>query len=744
MFNLSLKILIVEGNDLDFNGLTRIIGKSFKKEIKFLRQVDYQSITSANLREIDALIGDLNVSGVQDIESIKELVKTIPEKPIIVLTENEKDDLFLNLISEGVSDILLKSEALQNGSSLIVRSIVNSIERKKLQNALNEKSQFKSRFLANMSHEIRTPLGVISGLVEVIKERTKEANLIHHVDLLSTSIDTVLNLVNNIVDLSKIEADEIHLSPIKFKPVRLLEDVNDLLCSTAFKKGLDFYFIVESELPETVYLDYHRLRQVLINLVSNAFKFTSDGYISLSVSFDFEKNSLIYKVQDSGLGIPNKKIARIFKEFKQLDNSTTRKFGGAGLGLAISKRLLDMMDATITADSVPGHGTEFTVTVPISEEDPKIEDYYDLGFSLSHFKILVVDDNLEELLILKRYFEKAGAQIELCPSGGKAIERFDKDKLDEFSYVFIDVKMKNLGGIETFEKLREKDPNLNKKTIFFLPSIARKKDVELMETINPKAFYYKPIKKKELIELFEGKESKKPTKGLFESKQLKGKILMAEDFEDNVIVIKEFLRDQNIDLTVVENGKLAIEKAKTEDFDVILMDIQMAVMDGMQATKRIRRMEKLGKEEPRNIIALTANAMKEEIEHYIEIGCSECLVKPVKKSKLLKTLSNYLEIEDSTMNEVKNYKEEIIPESFISYIPKYIERREVDLNHLDKALEEKDFEVIRKICHRILGSAETYGLVMLDQIMKEIHREAKENSIEQMGEKLVKLRRYLS
>ncbi|MFT6070976.1 MAG: signal transduction histidine kinase/DNA-binding LytR/AlgR family response regulator [Bacteriovoracaceae bacterium] len=744
MFDLNLKIAIIEDDDIDFECQQRLIKNSFFESITLVHFYNYDEISLNELESSDVIIADLNVAGFPDIDSVTKLVRKYPEKPVIVLTGSESEELSLKLVTEGASDFLFKGEAFQNHSTLISRSIVNSVERKKLQNALNEKSRFKSRFLANMSHEIRTPLGVISGLVEVIKEQAIEANLTHHIDLLSSSIDSVMILVNNIVDLSKIEADEIQLSPIHFNPARALEEVSDLLCSTASKKSLNFYYSVEGDIPKEIYLDLHRIKQVLINLVSNAFKFTSDGEVSLNVSFEIDTNRIVYQVIDSGIGIPKKMIDKVFKEFKQLDNSTTRKFGGTGLGLAISKRLIDLMNGSISATSDQGKGTVFTVKIPLSQKRvPDFIDYYDLGLSLKDKSVVVIDDNPGEQAIFKRFLKETEASVVSFSSGQEAIENLTAEKLKEVDYLFIDVKMPILGGVDTFEELKTRSPKLNNKTVFYFPPISRKFDFETMEKIQPKAFYYKPIKKENLISLFNAFSLPEVIKNDNPNIKLKGKVLLAEDFIDNVIVIKEFLKDQEIDLTVVENGKLAYESILENNFDLVLMDIQMAVMDGIEATKKIRTYEIENNLKKNFIVALTANAMKEEVEHYIKIGCNECLIKPVKKANLLKLIKKYLHTEEP-VNLQTNYRGEDIPENFLSYIPKYIEGREVDLKHIEKALQEGDFEVIRRICHRILGSAETYGLMTLDYIIKDIHGHAKAESKDDIEEILVKLGAYLS
>ena len=748
MYTHELKIVVIEDEESEFHIIKKIINKTFVRPCEIVYIQDYSSLSVNLLCDVDIILADLNISGHQDCNEIVNIIEKFGDIPLIVLTGNENDNLSYDLIKFGVSDFLYKSEALTTKSTLIPRAIVNSIERKQLNKKLKEASEFKSIFLANMSHEIRTPLNVISGLVEIIKDRLKDPDLNYHINILNNSIDSLLMLINNIVDLSKIEVGELEIQLSKYSPTKIIEDVSEIMSNYATKKGLSFYHQFIGEMPEQVHIDGHRIKQILINLIGNSIKFTQEGSIKLEIIFNRETQQLSFTVADTGIGIAEDKLSTIFDEFKQADASTTREYGGSGLGLTIVRKLATLMKGTIHAESAVNIGSKFSLTIPAGiEKGVKLIDCYHLDLDLKKCKVLIIDDHIGEQKILSDYLLNAGAVVQLCSSGIEAIEKY-KSQIDTFALIFIDIKMPVLGGFETYKHLNELT-NISQKTIFMFPPNNRKNDQTLMQQLNPLGHFYKPINNGKLKQVLIPKRSLEPLQNdLKMTTTLSGKILLAEDFVDNVFVIKEFLKSEDLEITVAENGKEALSLAKENYYDLILMDIQMPELDGLQATKLIREMEKVNHSPHRKIIALTANALKEDKKRCLDAGLDDFLAKPIKKKKLIEVLGKYLAPQKNDQsNESRhmtyNFCDENIDKELSDYMPTYLKNRWDDFENLRIASKHHDYTKISNICHRILGSAQTYGLNLLDDLVGELQKHAKNNEPARIACKIRDLENYL-
>ncbi len=509
----------------------------------------------------------------------------------------------------------------------------------------------KSRFLANVSHEIRTPMNAIIGFVELLKATPMNEQQMDYLDTVMVSGKTLLELINEVLDISKIEAGEISLEYIDFNLFYLIEDVIKLIRPRVYGKSIDLEFVVDDNVPLTIENDPTRLRQILINLYSNAIKFTDDGKISLRVSLEKslgDDNYVIrFSMKDTGIGISEDKKQAIFEPFTQGDMSTTRQYGGTGLGLAISKNFVELMGGEMWVESTLGEGSDFVFTIKCKEK-PSIVDQEIYPLSKDELKgkrALILDENSISRNIINNIFKDLGMISEETGRTDTVLKILD-DSLSKGKplpdIIFVDIIMQDGDAYQFIEDLRSVDEYSNIKLI------AVTSDIKIglakqMEASHFDAFLVKPIIKGELVKVINTVLGDKRedghiiTRHMAEELSCKGlKILVAEDNPINQKLIQLLLENFGCDIEIVDNGQEAFEKLKDNVYDVVLMDVQMPVMDGFEATKKIRETFK----EDIRIIALTANAMKEDKEKCILAGMNDYVAKPIDsgdlKEKLLK------------------------------------------------------------------------------------------------------------
>jgi PAS domain S-box-containing protein len=470
-----------------------------------------------------------------------------------------------------------------------------------------EATRAKSEFLANMSHEIRTPMNAVIGMAHLALKTELTPKQHDYLSKIQSSANSLLGIINDILDFSKIEAGKLDMEAVEFDLLETMDNVANVITVKAQEKeNLEVLFYLDSQVPNFLVGDSLRLNQILVNLGNNAVKFTEQGEIVLSARINEksdDKLTLQFSVRDTGIGMTAEQQTKLFQAFSQADTSTTRKYGGTGLGLTISKRLVNMMGGEIWTESEPGQGTTFHFTADFGLGKETVKKRFEPSSDLRGLKVLVVDDNATSREILQDILESFSFEVYLSASGEEALEeiaRADKDK--PFELVIMDWKMPGMDGIEASRRIKS-DPQLTKRpAIVLVTAYGREEVMRQADDIGLDGFLLKPVNSsvmfdaimqalgKEIQDVFRAGRKKEPAAGDF-NPIAGARVLLVEDNEINQQVAQEILQGAGLTVTVANNGREGLEAAMQHQYDAILMDVQMPVMDGYAATRKIREWE---------------------------------------------------------------------------------------------------------------------------------------------------------
>jgi two-component system sensor histidine kinase/response regulator len=573
-----------------------------------------------------------------------------------------------------ISPYLASAVITKIGGDRCVVAISRDItEIRNAQNELNAARQAaldagraKSEFLSSMSHEIRTPMNAILGMAELLSRSPLTEEQRRYVSIMRTNGDALLDLINDILDLAKIESGQLTLESADFDLEELLDKVGELMAIRAHEKGLELAVRAASGVPSRLIGDPLRLRQVLINLLGNAIKFTNKGEISLTVEPVTAGSSqtvgsgqegsdreivLRFSVADTGIGIPSDKLSSIFSSFTQADSSTTRKYGGSGLGLAIVKRLVELAGGEISVESAPGKGSCFSFTAKFGVEISSLRRHHQPGVNLSGVRVLVVDDTATNRLIAREMLALEGAEIGEAEAGDQALAELERARAAGRPYqlVLLDCRMPGIDGIEVAKRMKhryETDRDRVPAVVMLTSDDLPERLVRLGE-IGVNAYLVKPVRRSELMNAIaramrtEGANNAPVAVPPTEKAEVtlpSLRILLADDSAVNRLLVRAYFEGIPIDLDEAENGQIVQDKFKNGKYDLVLMDMRMPIADGYAATRAIRNWEAAQNLGRTPIIALTASALKEEVSRCLEAGCDAHVSKPVKRLTLLNAI----------------------------------------------------------------------------------------------------------
>ncbi|EHP30545.1 multi-sensor hybrid histidine kinase [Sulfurimonas gotlandica GD1] len=687
----------------------------------------------------DVLVENENIT-LSKFDSLMKKSGVLHSDDVLFKTKNGKNiDIEMSAVS-----------VLRHNKKSLIVVFKDISDRKILQDSLieakliaEEASKTKSNFLANMSHELRTPLNGIIGMSYIALNQDTDPRIKNYLDKIHTSGNILLKIINDILDFSKIEAGKLDVESIEFNLDDMLKKLSDFIHLKAYEKDLELVIFKDQNTPTSVIGDPLRINQILLNLLSNSIKFTDHGEIEISVEaliLDAADSKLVFTIRDTGVGMTKEELDRIFNSFSQADSTIARRYGGTGLGLTITKQLIELMDGNISVESEKGVGTTFKVELPLhtSKRDIVVKQYSEKlqNIHCYLFKLnSVFERQINKILTSMNIKSTSADSFDLIP---KNIDEDNTSILITEYNDSVDVWIK--GVSEKLPVLIYYTPH-DDIHVSYLQHTGKVQPVS--KPLNSSVFYDSIM-----MLLFET-EKTQLQKEKVSYENISAKVLLAEDNEINQMVAIEFLESFNCDVDVVNNGKEAVEKLTTDKYDIVFMDIQMPEMDGLSATKMIR--EKLKLDIP--IVAMTANAMKQDVEASLAVGMNAHISKPIDPNEIKKNLQKFVkksivvtsQHELNTLEEIDDSQDEdeqsvamllkisqselgvsdTVMEKFVN---KFMSTLDNSISELQKGINDSDYDKIQKAAHKLRGAALNLRITPLIEATQEMEHNAKEEN----------------